>query len=147
MVEGTCVLSDLSPQLSGFQRRRHRGHPRSDLPAGLPAMAGHRCGMALPGLRLAQRRYGLRHPRLPEDHVRIRHDGGLRPTAGGNAPAGHQAGHGPGRQPFLGRERMVCRIQKIKGQSLPRLLHLARRTRREGAEQLVILLHAVGMEL
>ena len=42
---------------------------------------------------------------------------------------------------------MVRGVAKELGQSLPGLLYLARRQKRKGAEQLVVLLYAVGMEL
>ena len=136
MVERKCGLPDLSPQLSGLQRRRHRRPAGHHPPSGLPERAG--CGRAVDLTLLQIPRPGqrLRHQRLSGHPGRIRNHGRLRPSAGRSPCPGPAGGHRSGGESHLQSAPLVHRKPLGPPQFQTGLLHLAGRQKRRPAQQL-----------
>ncbi len=96
-------LSDLSPLVSGFRRRR-RGRPARHHRAARPCgLARGRCDLALADLSLAHGGHGLRRVGLHRHPPALRLDGGFRRAPRSRARAWAEGHHRPGAQPFLPR--------------------------------------------
>ncbi len=146
-------LPDLPAQLRRLRRRRDRrpGRPRG--PPRPPDRPRRGRALAVPGLPVAAGRRRLRHQRLPGHRAGVRHPGRLRPAARGRARARAEAGHGPGRQPHLGRAPVVRRLPFGEGRPEARLVLVAAAALRHGpgrtrrrADQLGLVLLRPGLD-
>ena len=129
MVEARRHLRDLSTQLSGLQRRRHRRPQRHHPAPRLPAIARRRCHLAHAHLSVAPGRLRLRHLRLREHRPAVRHPRRLRQARRRGQATPHPHHHGHGDEPHLRQAQMVHRVRQLKDQSQTRLVRLARRQR------------------
>ena len=101
LVEEWGHLRNLSAQLSGFQRRRHRRPERHHLAPRLPAGTGHRRHLAHAHLSLAASRLRLRHLRLQQHRPAVRNPCRLRSPRRRSKEAQHRRDHGSGPEPHL----------------------------------------------
>ena len=146
-------LPGVPAQLPGLRFRRRRRSAGRALAPRLPAAPRSRCDLALPRLRLTPGGQRLRHQRLPGHRPPVRDDGGLHCPPGRRPRPGHEAHHGPRRQPHLHPARVVPRVP-LPLQPQARLVLLAARPPRPlprrariRAQQLGVLLLRSGLVL
>ena len=113
---------------------------------------GDRRGLALARVPLTAGRQRLRHQRLPRHRPQLRHPGRLRRAARGRPRAGHEADHGPGREPHLRRAPVVRGVPLEPRRPQARLVLVAAaptrlRTRAAGGRTDELALVLLGFDL
>ena len=146
LVEARGDLRDLSAQLSGFERRRHRRperhHQRLDY---LKALGVDAIWLS-PIYPSPQVDFGYDISDYVGIDPAVRHHGRLRPAGGRGEEARHPHHHGHGDEPYLGQASVVHRVGELEDQSQARLVCVGERQRPgRAAEQLAVGLRSLRL--